>query len=88
MDIWQFNAWCSAWELRVKDNLASLLQASYYGAYWNNAGKKGKSLKSILKALEGPKKPSTKKIDKEAIDKKFRQFEELKLYGRTKVERN
>lgn len=88
MDIWQFNAWCSAWEAHTSDDLAKLLQAAFYGAYWNNAGKKGKSLSSVLKSIRPKENKPREKINKEEVAEKFRQFEELKKYGRVQVKRN
>lgn len=88
MDVWQFNAWCKTWEARASDELALLIQAAYYGAYWNNAGKKGRSLQSVLRSLRPKQERPREKIDKDKVADKFRQFEELKKYGRTRVERN
>lgn len=88
MDFWQYNAWCEAWERRNADNLSGLVQAAYLGAYWNNAGKKGKSLKGVLKELQVKENKPRKKIDKDAVEEQFRQFEELRKYGRTQVKRN
>ena len=88
MDFWQYNAWCEAYKAKQADKLSIELQASYMAAYWNNAGKKGKSLRTVLKEIQGPQNKQREKIDYNKVADKFRQFEELKNYGRTKVNSN
>lgn len=43
------------------DDMAVALQGAYYAAYWNNSGKKGKSLEHVLKQIY--KDPNAPKPD-------------------------
>jgi hypothetical protein len=81
MSLWQYNAWCEAYQDRIKDTLSLQLQAAYMGAYWSGASKHKKSLMRILNSLyETEKVP----IDVKKVSEEFRQYEELKNYGWTK----
>lgn len=88
MDIWQYNAWCEAWQYRCSATLQQMVQAAYMNAYWTNSGKKGKSLSTVLKYLRVPENKPRKKIDVDTVAEQFRQFEELRKYGRVQVKRN
>lgn len=83
MDFWQLNAYYDAWEIRQADSLAQHIQSAYFAAYWNNAGKKGKSLQSVIKKLYPRQKRAQddKPVDAVAMSKKFEQFEELRKNG-------
>lgn len=89
MDLWQYNAWCEAYKLKVSDTLSIQVQAAYMSAYWNGFNKHKKSLNDVLKAInsENNKKFKRKPIDVDKISEQFKQMEELKHYGWTK-ERN
>ena len=59
-------------------------------SYWSSRAKHKRSLKSVLKEIQGPesKKQARPKIDKKAVEDKFRQFEEINAHGWTQVEHN
>lgn len=80
MEMWQFTAYCDAWELRVKDQLSIQLQSAYYNAYWNSATKNKKSLEEVLSKLHEEKHSTTTAISKQAIDR-FELLEEVKEKG-------
>ena len=89
MSFWQYNAWCEAYQSRMADQLSVQVQAAYLGAYWGGASKNKKSLKSVLNAIQkGTQKHKRKKIKVDEVAERFRQFEELQKYGRTKVKSN
>lgn len=80
MTLWQYNAWCEAFQLKVKDDLALQIQAAYYGAYWNSAAKHKRSLKSVLKELQGSKKKRKKgpPLDVDEAKRIFQRLKEIK----------
>lgn len=86
MELWQYNAWCEAYQDKIIDTLSIQVQAEYLGAYWSGFSKHKKSLNSVLESLRPKKKLNTKKepINVTNVSKQFRQMEELKLYGWTK----
>lgn len=86
MELWQYNAWCEAYQDKIIDTLSIQVQAEYLGAYWSGFSKNKKSLNSVLESLRPKKKLNMKKepIDVISVSKQFRQMEELKLYGWTK----
>lgn len=86
MELWQYNAWCEAYQDKIIDTLSIQVQAEYLGAYWSGFSKHKKSLNSVLESLRPKKKLNTKKepINVINVSKQFRQMEELKLYGWTK----
>ncbi len=86
MELWQYNAWCEAYQDKLIDTLSIQVQAEYLGAYWSGFSKHKKTLKSVLDSLRRRKVNKTKKepIDVQKISEQFRQMEELKLYGYTK----
>lgn len=86
MDLWQYNAWCEAYQDKIIDNLTIQIQAAYLNAYWSGFSKHKKSLDSVLKSLRKDKVNKAKKepINVKEISEQFRQMEELKLYGYTK----
>lgn len=85
MDIWQFNAYSQAWKIRTRDALAIEIQGAWMTAYWCNPHAKHKvSLKKVLKGLTEDEELPREKINKQEVEKQFRQFEELQKYGWTK----
>lgn len=66
--------------MRVKDDLALQIQAAYYGAYWNSAAKHKRSLKSVLKELQGSKKKRRKgpPLDVDEAKRIFQRLKEIK----------
>lgn len=80
MTLWQYNAWCEAYQLKVKDDLSLQIQAAYYSAYWNSRAKHKRSLKSVLKELQGSKKKRKKgpPLDVEAAKQIFQRLKEIK----------
>lgn len=86
MELWQYNAWCEAYQDRITDNLTVQIQAHYLGAYWSGFSNHKKSLKQVLDSLRKKKVNKTKKkpIDVDKLSEQFRQMEELKLYGYTR----
>ena len=80
MSLWQYNAWCEAHRQRARDNLCLQVQAAYYGAYWNSKVKHKRSLKSVLKELQGSKKKHKKgpPLDLDEARKIFKRLEEIK----------
>lgn len=80
MSLWQYNAWCEAHKLKVKDDLSLQLQAAYYGAYWNSGAKHKRSLKSVLRELQGSKRKHKKgpPLDLDEARKIFQRLEEIK----------
>ena len=86
MELWQYNAYCEAYQDRMIDDLSIQIQAAYLGAYWSGWSKHKKSLRSVLDSLRRKKVTHTKKepIDVEKISEQFRQMEELKSYGWTR----
>lgn len=78
MTLWQYNAWCEAYQLRIKDDLSLQLQAAYYNAYWNSKAKHKRSLKSVLRELLGSKKKKAPPLDVAAARQIFKQLEEIK----------
>lgn len=87
MELWQYNAWCEAYQDKIVDTLSIQVQAAYLGAYWSGFSKHKKSLNQVLDSLRKRKvNKATKKkpIDVEKISEQFRQMEELKVYGYTK----
>lgn len=87
MDLWQYNAWCEAYQDKIVDALSIQVQAAYLGAYWGGFSKHKKSLTQVLDSLRKRKVNKTTKkkpINVEKISEQFRQMEELKLYGYTK----
>ena len=85
MDFWQFNAYSLAWEAQKRDQLAIEIQGAWMNAYWSGTSKHKKSLKQVLKALEQREELPREPVDKVAVEKQFKQFEELQKYGWTKV---
>ena len=90
MSIWQFNAYSQAWKARNRDALAIEIQGAWMTAYWSSRVKHKKSLQSVLRGLQESEKDNAprQKIDKKAAENLFKQFEEIKAYGWTQVERN
>lgn len=88
MSLWQYNAWCEAYQARTIDTLSLQLQAAYYGAYWNGASKHKKSLKSVLKALRSKEKqePVVEPIVLEQAEAIFKKYEEMIANARKKVD--
>lgn len=86
MQLWQYYAWCEAFQDKLVDQLSLQIQAAYYGAYWNSGAKHKKSLNAVLKSLRSNRVSNKKRIpiDKEEVSKRFTQMEELKKYGWTK----
>ena len=86
MELWQYNAWCEAYQDKIIDTLSIQVQAEYLGAYWSGFSKHKKSLNSVLESLRPKKKLNMKKepINVINVSEQFRQMEELKLYGWTK----
>ena len=86
MELWQYNAWCEAYQDKIIDTLSIQVQAEYLGAYWSGFSKHKKSLNSVLESLRPKKKLNMKKepINVNNVSEQFRQMEELKLYGWTK----
>lgn len=85
MDVWQYNAYSQAWEQRTRDALAIEIQGAWMAAYWSSGKKHKISLKNVLKKLSGEKKKTQKPMDRQKVDKTFKQFEEILKYGWTKV---
>ena len=85
MDLWQYNAYSQAWEIRTRDALAIEIQGAWMAAYWSSGAKHKKSLKSVLKGLEVREELPREPINKEEVEKTFKQFEEIQKYGWTKV---
>ena len=85
MDLWQFNAYSQAWEARTKDALAIQVQGAWMTAYWSSTIKHKVSLKKVLKDLVAGEELPREKVDKQAAEKAFKQFEEIQKYGWTKV---
>lgn len=83
MPLWQYNAWCEAYQDRIKDQLCLHVQAAYLGAYWGSASKHKRSLSTVLREIRGKKKSKAQRvsIDLEKTREAFRQYEELKKYG-------
>ena len=81
MALWQYNAWCEAHKLRIKDDLSLQIQAAYYGAYWNSKAKHKRSLKSVLKELQGSSKKRKKAqgppLDVAEARRIFKRLEEI-----------
>lgn len=88
MDMWQWNAWGDAWRYRNADDNQKLAHAAFLTSYWIRAGKKGKSLSAILKALEVKEDKPVEKINKDVVADQFRQFEELQNRGWTQINNN
>lgn len=86
MELWQYNAWCEAYQDKIIDTLSIQVQAEYLGAYWSGFSKHKKSLNSVLESLRPKKKLNMKKepINVINVSEQFRQMEELKLYGWTR----
>ena len=80
MSLWQYNAWCDAYQLRVKDDLSLQVQAAHYCAYWNSAAKHKRSLKSVLKEIQGSKRKHKKgpPLDVAAAKRAFQRLKEIK----------
>ena len=80
MTLWQYNAWCEAHKLKIKDDLSLQIQAAYYGAYWNSKAKHKRSLKSVLKELHGSRRRRKKgpPLDVAAAREIFQQLKEIK----------
>lgn len=85
MDLWQYNAYSQAWEARTRDALAIEIQGAWMTAYWSSGAKHKMSLKKVLKRLEMKEELPREPIDKAAVEKAFKQFEEIQKYGWTKV---
>lgn len=86
MDLWQYNAWCESYKLRISDELAIQVQAAYMCAYWNGFNKHKKSLSDVLKSIQKDDKHYSKKpIDLKKVSDEFNRMEELKNYGWTKT---
>ena len=87
LTIYQYNAYCEGYKLRQVDELASRVEAAYYGAYWNGASKHKKSLQSVVNKLyqsvRKSKKKTTEPIDIKALDKEFAEMEVLRNYARS-----
>lgn len=86
MDLWQYNAWLEAYNLKETDRLATAVHAAFYGAYWGVDSKhRKKSLSEVIKGLYAPHDSRKKtKTDFKAVAESFRRFEELSKYGWTK----
>ena len=80
MTLWQYNAWCEAYQQRVKDDLTLQVQAAYYCAYWNGGSKHKRSLKSVLREIQGSKKKRKKgpPLDVAEAKRIFQRLEEIK----------
>ncbi len=88
MSIWQYNAWCDAHRGRQRDLLAISLQGAYYTAYYTNEGRRAKPLSVILDSILKEDRVKEKPIDVKKVEGLFKDFEELQIYGRTKVDNN
>ena len=80
MSLWQYNAWCEAYQMRIKDELSLQIQAAYYNAYWNSGAKHKRSLKSVLRELQGPQKgrKGGPPLDVAAARQTFQRLKEIK----------
>ena len=86
LSIEQYNAYCEGYRYRCADDLANLMTAAYYNAYWNGASKSKRSLDSVLRKMyrELDKKKKNKpveKMDVAGIKKDFERMEALRKYG-------
>ena len=64
--------------MRVRDDLSLQIQAAYYGAYWNSGAKHKRTLKSVLKEIQGSRKRNRKKVPPLDIAEARRVFQRLK----------
>ena len=51
LELWEYNAFVSAYEDRRKADTANAITTGYYTAYYNNAGKKAKSPNELIRKL-------------------------------------
>ncbi len=51
LELWEYNAFISAYEERRKVDAANAIMTGYYAAYYTNAGKRAKSPNELIRQL-------------------------------------
>lgn len=84
MELWQYQAWCDASDMRRTDQIQNEIHGAYWNAYWNSAAKHKKSLKKVLELYHENKQSALVPINFEELDAQFKLAEEMKQNGLAK----
>lgn len=55
LELWEYNAYLSAYEAKQKQDISNAILTGYYAAYYTNGGKNAKSPNDLIKQIYVPK---------------------------------